>query len=33
VKLDELENALRTGLVEALEIAEDVRVMFMNRSL
>jgi len=33
VRLDELENALRTGLVEALEIAEDVRVMFMNRSV
>lgn len=33
VRLDELENALRTGLVEALEIAEDVRVMFMNGSV
>ena len=33
VRLDELENALRTGLVEALEIAEDVRVMFVNRSV
>jgi len=33
VRLDELETALRTGLVEALEIAEDVRVMFMNRSV
>jgi len=33
VRLDELENALRTCLVEALEIAEDVRVMFMNESV
>ena len=32
-RLDEIENALRTGLVEALEIAEDVRVMFMNESV
>jgi len=33
VRLDELENALRTGLVEALEIAEDVRVMFVDESV
>ena len=33
VRLEELENALRTGLVEALEIAEDVRVIFMNGSV
>jgi hypothetical protein len=33
VRLDELENGLRTGMVEALEIAEDVRVIFMSRSV
>jgi len=30
VRLDEIEDTLRTGLVEALEIAEDVRVIFIN---
>lgn len=33
VRLDRLEDALRTGLVEALEIAEDIRVIFMNGSV
>jgi len=33
VRLDKLEDTLRTGLVEALEIAKDIRVIFMNGSV
>jgi len=33
VRLDKLEDTLRTGLVEALEIAEDIRVIFRNGSV
>jgi len=33
VRLDRLEDTLRTGLVDSLEIAEDIRIMFMNGSI
>ena len=33
VRLDELENTLKAGLVEGLEIVEDIRITFMNGSV
>jgi len=33
VKLDKLEDALRAGLAESLEVVEDIRVIFVNGSV